>query len=49
VVQGDRGRDRYFGVLHLVPEYEYVYKGKKERERKDKEGGKLFEREQTVI
>ena len=40
VVQGHRGRARYLGVRHLVPEFKRVYGGK-ERERKKRCDGKI--------
>lgn len=33
-VEGDRGRARNLGVLHLVPENECLQGGEKEKERK---------------
>lgn len=49
VVKGDRGRARSFGALLLVPENECLRGREKEEERKDREGGRLNEQEQTVI
>lgn len=46
-VEGDRGRARNLGVLHLVPENKCLQGEEKEKERQ--KGGRLNEQEQTVI
>ncbi len=50
-VTGDRGQARNFGVLHLAPEFKCLQGREKERqrERKDREEGRLNEQDQIGI
>lgn len=48
-VKGDRGRTRNFGFLYVVPESECHQGRERDEDRKDRKGGRLSEREQTVI
>lgn len=47
--KGETGRVRNFGFLHMVPESVCLRGRGEETERRDREGGRLNEQEQTVI